>query len=194
MWKEATFQLKGQAPLIHHNGHLADPMCEFALAIKKISGKRKKTEADYEEMGRLEFRGSLYMGENGPILPADCIEATLVNAAKKNREGQLAKAGMFCDLNADLIYDGPTDPDELWENPSHVFRKLVSVQRAKVVRTRPIFPKWEATIVVSFEDTIVSQRQVEEWVNIGGQQVGLLEWRPRYGRYMAKLIGAADKV
>ena len=31
--------------------------------LKSVSGKRKKTEADHEEMARIEFVAGLYMNE-----------------------------------------------------------------------------------------------------------------------------------
>lgn len=53
--------------MLMHNGQLADPSNEWARAIKEISGKRAKTAADYEEMARLEWLGSLYLNQHGPI-------------------------------------------------------------------------------------------------------------------------------
>ena len=79
----------------------------------KISGKRIKTDADLEELARLEFQGSLYFGKEGPFLPAQVIEASIIDGAKKSKDGLKAKAGMFVEKGAILEYDGPLDRD--WE-------------------------------------------------------------------------------
>ena len=74
----------------------------------------KKTDADHEEVGRLEWHGSLYLTHGKPCVPFNCIRATLHNAAKTLRLGPKVKAGLFVTDNALLVYDGPTDLDVLW--------------------------------------------------------------------------------
>jgi len=104
-----TLTLIGEQPgLLLHNGELANPLNPIVKEMKKISGKRSKTEADYEELARLEFQGGLYMGQDGPVIPATCIEAMLINGAKKSKEGPKAKVGIFVTKNARLEYDGPS--------------------------------------------------------------------------------------
>ena len=189
MWKKATYKLTSSAPLIMHNGHLADPINKWAKALKQISSKKKKTDADYEELARLEFFGGLYMSADGPVIPAQCIEATLVNAAKKRSEGLTAKSGMFCDTHALLEYDGPRTAELLWQDEQFRVVNLVVVNRARIVRTRPIFNDWSTVISVSFDDEQVNLSTVDEWVRIGGSIVGLCDWRPKYGRYEAQRVG-----
>lgn len=183
MLKEKEYYLQSVCAMIMHNGQLADPLNEFSRAIKIISSKRKKTDADHEEMARLEFLGSLYMDENGPIIPARTMRAMIVNAARKRREGKLAEAGVFVVENASLDYDGPRGADELWEAKINTSREIVRVGQARVVRTRPIFHEWEAVVKVLFDDSVVSGHQLDEWMEIGGSIVGLMEMRPQMGRF-----------
>jgi len=110
-WQEVTYKLTSSAPLLMHNGQTADPTNKWAKALKQVSSKRVKTDADYEEMARIEFLASLYMDANGPILPPNMIDAMIVNAAKKSKEGQVAKSGCFCLNVARLDYDGPRITD-----------------------------------------------------------------------------------
>jgi hypothetical protein len=42
--------LTGKSPLVMHSARLADPLYEITRAIKQITDKRTKTEADYESM------------------------------------------------------------------------------------------------------------------------------------------------
>ena len=63
-------------------------------------------------------------------------------------------------------------------------RNPVRVGTAKVQRTRPKFDKWEAEIEVKFLPSLLNRKEVIEFVRIGGEQVGLGDWRPRFGRYI----------
>ncbi len=188
-WKEAQYQLTGASPLIQHNGDLANPMNPIVKAMKLISGKRKKTEADFEELARLEFLGGLYVSDNpGIILPAEVVESCINAGARKFKEGMTAKAGMVVMDHAKLIFDGPQTPDEMWEDGRFTFQKMVVVQRARILRTRPSFENWSANITVSFENTECDQAQVCKWIVKAGQIVGLCDWRPRYGRFDVKAV------
>lgn len=183
-WRTKNYKLTSEAPLIQHNGELADPLNPIVKEIKKLSGKRSKTEADLEALAKLEFLGGLYVDKDlGIVVPADCLEATVINGAKKSRHGMVAKTGMFVEKHSKLIYEGPQNPEDLWQDKDFVFRKLVVVQRARIARTRPIFNSWELEATINYEDSIVDENQLSQWIKTAGMQVGLCDWRPRYGRF-----------
>lgn len=179
-----VYTIKGTAALIPHNGRLADPMYKYTKLMKEISSKRKKTDADLEELARLEWYGALYVEEGKLVIPAYVIEAGLIAASKKNRQGQQSQAGMFVNKNASLVYpDMDKSIDELWKMEDYRFSIGVRIQRAKIMRMRPIFNEWEAEIDLTYEDSICNGKDVSAWVTICGEQVGLCDWRPRYGRF-----------
>lgn len=182
-WQTASYKLTSQAPLLMHNGQTADPRNKFAKLLKQISSKRKKTDADLDEMARIEFMAGLYMGEEGPILPSFVLDSLIINAAKKFREGTLAKSACFSSGHAQLVYDGPKTPDELWADETFQFSALVRIGQSRVPRMRPIFNKWSAIVTVQFEDSLVNKARVDEWMETAGIQVGLGDWRPQYGRF-----------
>ena len=176
-------KLKGLSPLIMHNGQLADPLSVHAKQSKQISSKRKKTDADHEQMAKIEFLGSLYMTDKGPALPAENIEACLIDGAKKVRRGPDAKAGLYCLQHAPLVYKGPKDPEKLWEDKKFRNRVGARVQRARIMRTRPIFNIWSVVVHLEFEDEILNQSDVVEFAQKAGSVVGIGDWRPKYGRF-----------
>jgi hypothetical protein len=187
-WKTVLYKLTSSAPLIAHNGQTADPLNKWTKAIKLISSKRAKTDADYEEMARLEFMAGLYLDETGPIIPNFMIDALVVNGAKKSKEGMIAKSGCFCLEHARLEYDGPRDPAELWNNEQFRFSAIVRVGQARISRMRPIFRDWSAVISLSIEDTTINVSKVNEWLVTAGTQVGLGDWRPQYGRFTVQKV------
>ena len=184
-WQTLNYQLTSDCPMLVHNGQTADPLNKWAKAMKAVSGKRKKTDADYEEMSRIEFLAGLYMGKDGPVIPARNVDSMLVNAAKKNREGPLAKSGVFCPRDANMDYDGPRTAEELFADERFRHVAIVRIQMARIARTRPVFADWSATVAVQIEDTVVNARQLDDWFHIAGTQIGLGDWRPQHGRFSA---------
>lgn len=184
-WQTVTYRLTSDCQMIVHNGQTADPLNKWSKAIKKVSGKRTKTDADYEEMARLEFFAGLYMGPDGPIVPRQNIDAMILNAAKKLREGPLAKAGAFCLEDAPMTYDGPRTAEALWSDERFRHVAIVRVGTARVARTRPVFNTWSAVVKVNIEDGVINVTQLDQWMQIAGTQVGLGDWRPQNGRFTA---------
>lgn len=113
-YQRLRFKLIGVSPLVMHNGRLANPLDPMATVLKAVSGKQAKTDANFEELARIEFQGGLYVGEDAPCIPGELIEATLIAAAKKSKRGPAAKAGLLSDGNHQLAYDEPRSPDALW--------------------------------------------------------------------------------
>lgn len=187
-WQTLKYKLTASAPLILHNGQTADPTNKWSKAIKQISSKRVKTDADYEEMARLEFMAGLYLDETGPIIPAHVVDAVVVAGAKKSKEGQFAKSGCFCLEHALLEYDGPRSAEELWQDEKFHFAAIVKIGTSRVSRMRPIFKDWGTVITLGVEDTIVNPSRISEWLTVAGTQVGLCDWRPQYGRFTVEKL------
>lgn len=179
------YHLEGVCPLMMHNGQLADPLNGFSKAIKAISSKRKKTDADHEEIARLEWYGGLYLLEGRPCIPFNAQRATLYNAAKTLRLGQKVKAGLFVYDHALLQYEGPSSVDELWADDRFRDRRNMDVGGSTVMRTRPKFETWSIDMVIHFNDELLNLSEVDQFVTIGGSIIGLLEDRPSHGRYRA---------
>jgi hypothetical protein len=173
---------------------LANPLNEIARQMKKISGRRQKTEVDLEELARLEWYGSLYLDDGQqPCLPGEVLEAAFVQAARRQKRGTQAQAGIICPSNYPLEYDGPATLEELWQQPEFRFTVPVRVKNNRVMRTRPRFLTWAATIAVQFDDSLLNANEVREIVRRTGSEIGIGDWRPRYGRFQAEDLPAADR-
>ena len=185
--KKLSFTITGAAPLLMHNGRLADRDDPYARQMTEIHSKRKKTDADYEESARLEFLGGLYLNENEePCIPGHVFEAAIIGkggAARMERMGKQSAAAFWVLEDAPLIYDGPRDPQTLWGDKRFISQSLVKVQRNTVKRTRPIFRTWSAKINVEFNNNLLDEADVRRWIEVAGEQVGLMDWRPRFGRF-----------
>lgn len=178
----------GGSALVMHHERLADPLEDYTREIAKISKKRNKTEADHLEIARLEFLGGMYTNGNGPCLPAWNILRCLQDGAKRHKRGQDVLRGVYpLTDHADVQYEGPRDPDEMWKNGGFSLRKTVGIQRARTMRTRPIFTDWQAELGVEVDPVVFDLDTLANVWREAGVYAGLGEMRPVYGRFKATL-------
>lgn len=187
---------KSTRPLLMHNGQLARPHGKFSAAIKAISGKKNKTEADHAEMARIEWRGGWHsiptLDPFGPIpadaqpsLPLEAVESMLAGAATNNIKGgkKLVQAAIVCTDVAVTIGDGLLQSIAEMEGvEEYMDQRMARVQASRVLRTRPRLERWGVRYVLSVTDRI-SFDQVEMLAGKAGD-IGLGDWRPRYGTHV----------
>jgi hypothetical protein len=193
-----SYNLTGVSPLLLHNGQAIDPLNQYAREMKRISKKKTKTDDDHKTMSRVEWFMSIYHNGGADIVkdgevavdegaeivvPALSVEAMLIAGAKKCKLGNQAKAGLIVEDDAPLVYDGPKNINKLWDGQKHLHRVAARVGTARVMRTRPMFRSWSVTITVSYDPAVLDESQVFDILNAAGQQVGLGDWRPRFGRF-----------
>lgn len=181
--RSLTFKIQGVSPLLMHNGRLADPMNEFARSLKAITGKRDKTDADYEEMARVEWYGGMYTDNGKPCIPGEVIEAVLITAAKKTKRGKQVMGGLYCPENALLEFDGPQDLEERWADANSRLTCGCKIGKNRVMRTRPRFNEWALEFTVMYDPHQLNESAIKEIVNTAGE-MGLCDWRPKFGRFV----------
>ena len=187
MTNQKTYNCQGVCPLILHNGFLAHPLNDYSRAIKKISSKRKKMDQDYEDMAELEFKGSLYWGKGQePCISKEVIRGVLMGkggASRKQRMGKQAELGIIVLSDAQLLYDGPSDPDELWQDGRFRFDSMEKVGPAKIARTRPIFHEWSMVVNLEYNNDFINEEMLDHLMVIAGAESGIGDRRPTYGRF-----------
>ncbi len=183
-------KIVGVAPLLMHNSQLADPLNRFTRAIKEITKKgKKKTDSDLEQLSKLEFMGGLYVDDQGrPAIPGECLEGMIRDGARKSRSGKDAQCGILSDGVWALEYEGPKDTEKLWEDERFRDYRVCRVNSARVMRMRPKFPEWSLTFEVAFQEEVTNRTDVEKWLRDAGQFVGLLDFRPRFGRFEVESV------
>ena len=189
--KSINVKIKGESPLLLHNGQVANPRNRYAKSMKQISGKRKKVDADYDALAKLEWLSSLYFANNDLIIPDYVLEAVFIGGAKKSRRSPEIKAGMFFTNHASLQFDGKPSEinleelEKLFDQGNYLHEAIVRVGQAKVVRTRPIFRVWECEAVAQYDPSLTNLDAIKEIADDAGRQVGIGDWRPKYGRFAA---------
>lgn len=190
-WLDMRVELTGEYPgLILHNGRLSNQLDPLVKAMKQITGKRMKTDEDHSQIAHLEYLGSLYLENGRVVIPDRLIEGTFVGGAKKIKRGPVAKAGFYVKGNSPLLYDGPSDPEELWGDGASPFvlSTMVVVQKNRVMRTRPYFPEWKLIATCCYDSEALNPETVLECFGHAGKSAGLGDWRPKYGRFTARVV------
>lgn len=184
MLKALTTTWTGIRPLIMHNGLLCDPLSPVVKAMKAITSKRKKTDADYLELERQEFLGSLYTYDKGVHIPTANIERCIQLGAQKSKQGKAAQAAIFVsDPIVPLLYKGTRTPETLEADPAFSIRVPIKVGLARIMRRRPMFSGWSLKINLEFDDEVLNASDIEGFMVTAGALIGLGDWRPKFGRF-----------
>ena len=140
------FVLRGTSPLLCHNPQMVDPNFEVNREIKKLTGKRKKTDEDNRQIERLEWIGGIYTGQiDGRVVvtqPTSKVRKCLVNAARISKQGKgIERSVVMTGLNVPIIYDGSekaTDANaelaRLGADPVFISRLSVGIGQKRVMR------------------------------------------------------------
>ncbi len=191
----------GATPLLCHNAQLADPDFYVTRQIAAINKKRKnKTEEDRVAVARLQFLGSLYIEDGiiGPVMPLDNIRKCLQSAAKATRQGKdinralsLAEVGVS---SVPIGYDGPKDPEAMWESGRFHLTKLVKVASSRVPATRAMIPApWGIESVWELDTVTLDPDIFTDIVRRAGKIEGIGDWRPgsptggTYGQFVGEV-------
>ncbi len=188
---QVQISITGESPLLCHNGQTADPRNAYAKAMKAVSSKRKKTDSDYEELARLEWLAGLYRFRDQLVIPDYVLESVFIAGGKKSKRGPQVKCGMFFTDHAQLDFDGKpeviTDDtlSEMFASGDFTHTVGVKVGMSKVMRTRPIFRRWNLEATAHFDPDVLNLRDIEEVAADAGKLVGIGDWRPKHGRFSA---------
>jgi hypothetical protein len=199
--KKYQIYIKGISPLIMHSDKLVDPLNPMKKKLSEITQIKKKKDEHYLAMAKIEWEAALYYSEElGIHMPSKCLKGCIKSAAKKYRLGTATK-GILIDepIGAKLIGYEKYTPEKLWEKVNdqgkqiHVFSESLRVGTAKIMRTRPIFPKWEVRFGIFVDLDIFSYKDLEMVLNTAGYEAGLCELRPEkaagtYGRFNVEEI------
>ncbi len=193
-------EVTGVAPLLMNNIVKANPLHPITKAIREFSKKRAKTEDDMIIMSRLEWLGALYPEKDGkftvdgsdlhiegfgrPIVKNNMIEACVIAGAKKHKNGTQFKAGVFCDENPVIEFEGQATIPELYGNPRFVDTRNAKLQgKTTIFVTRAIFPEWQLHFRLNYLPDLINVSDIKQALEAAGQQCALGTYRPQFGRF-----------
>lgn len=185
---QLKIKLTGTSPLVLHNNQCADPLNEFKKKIGELTAKKKKTDADHLEIRRLEFLSALYMGQDGPVVPARNLRKMLIEGARKDKNGKQFESGIQVVQDAKIQYEGPRDAEGMYKS-GFAWTTPAGNQRATIMRTRPKFDEWEVEFDVEIEEELVDKTMVQNALKKAEIGVGLCDARAiGMGRFKAEIV------
>lgn len=185
--KNLNVTWKGISPLIMHSCQCVNPLHPLSIEMKKYTSKRKKTEEDLIKISDLEWEAGAYWKDGlGLFIPAENVEATMVNGAKAYKKGKDIEK--YCDVTDIYIpfdYGENLTKEELIANYDYRDTRPMNVQRAKIIRTRPRFDQWKITFNLSYDETKIDIETIGMIMEYAGMYVGLCDSRPKYGKFVS---------
>lgn len=182
-------KIQGTQPLLMHAPITVDTLSKEAKAMKAISSKRVKADADIEELRKLEWIAGLYFDhKKGPYLPGPNLQRMLRDAGALTKQGKAVQRGLECPSAINpLLFDGPRTVAELYGDGNTDFvdaRVVVNPgNKARIIRCRPIFYEWGVEFPLAFDERLFNLDQVQEILNKGGDLIGLGDFRPMFGQF-----------
>ena len=179
---------KGISPLIMHSCQCVNPLHPISKEMKKINAKKsKKTEDDIAKLSDLEWEAGAYWKEGlGLYIPAENVEATIRNGGKAYRKGSdIEKYVNVTDLYIPFNYGENLTKEELIQNYEYRDTRVMTVNRARVMRTRPRFDQWNITFNLMYNEEKIDLDTIITALEYAGLYVGLCDSRPKYGKFVA---------
>jgi len=178
---------KGVSPLIMHSCKCVNPLHPVSRELKKYTSKRNKTEEDLLKIADLEWESGAYWQDGiGLYIPGENIEATLRNGAKAFKKGKdFEKYVNVTDLYIPLNYGANLTKEQLINDYRFRDTRIMVVQRARVVRTRPRFNQWQIVFNLSYDEGKIDFDTIVNCMEYSGSYVGVCDSRPKYGKFCA---------
>ena len=192
--EKITLKIIGNSPILMHSDRMANPLDPIKKRLAPYTAKRKKTDDDHEAIARIEWEAGMYFKEDiGPFLPGRMIKAALIQSAKKTKDGPKIKSGVVVTTEeAPLEYNGPRDLEKMWKSAKFVDMRSVVVQRARLMRCRPRFLDWSATVDITFDGAVIDRADLVRIADTAGELVGIGDYRPEnggdFGRFSVEVV------
>lgn len=186
---EISITINGVRPLLMHNSRLANPTDTWTRKIKEVTSKRKKTDEDHAALSWLEARGSCYETDDGKLaLPVDNVFGAIFVAAKAFKLGTRMKGALVPITDIEPLYlNGETRDATEHVNDGNIDIRSVQVQRARVMRSRPIIEApWSVTHQFEFMPDEINATELQQILERAGKIVGVGDYRPRFGTFTAE--------
>lgn len=188
-------ELVGLSPILMHSERGANPLDPGTKAMKVITGKKKKTDEDYEELAQMDWTMGMYFDDKiGPYIPGLNVRASIVAGGKMNKLGTtLQKGTMILTDKIQLEYDGPRTLKGLWADAKYRDIRSVVVNQSRNMRCRPIFHEWKLVVDVHFDTKIIDVDQILLSAENAGSYIGIGDFRPgkgngSFGRFSVSAI------
>lgn len=187
--KSIQVEWKGVTPLIMHSCKCVNPLHPLTIEIAKISGLKKKTEADYKQLSDFEWEAGVYWDDGvGLYIPAENIEATVREGAKQRKKGKDIERAFNCrDMTVPLDIGEKKTYEQLIRDYRFRDVRAMRVKNNRIARTRPRFNMWRINFFAYYDENLLNLATIADAMEFAGKYVGLCDSRPKYGQFSATI-------
>jgi len=162
--KKIQVEIKGETPLLMNS---PKQMLEPKEAIRKTT-KNYIPEEEAEKVAYRTDKGELFV-------PSIAIKQSIIGASSYKKAGKNALRP--------IIAAGIRIPQQeilLGTKDYEIDLRTVVIQRARVVKARPIIKNWKLNFELLYNDTLIGDPNIiKEVLSEAGERVGLLDYRPQ---------------
>lgn len=164
--KKVKVELKGITPLLMNSPK--------SMIDENVKTKLKAKTKDYDlekEADKLAYKKS-----NGELyIPSEAIKGALINASSFKKIGKYAAKSIIA--GGVFILDQQIG---LGVKKYSLDVRTVVIQRARVVKARPMVENWKATFELSYNENMIGDSEIIKVIlTEAGQRIGLLDFRPQ---------------
>lgn len=163
--KKVKVELTGLSPLLMNS-----PSQMMEESTQKVTMKTQKHDHE-KEADKLAYKkkdGELY-------IPATAIKGALINASSFKKIGKYAAKSIIA--GGVFILEPEIG---LGTKKYSIDKRTVVIQRARVVKARPMVEKWKVNFELSYNENIIGDPGIIETILIdAGTRIGLLDFRPQ---------------
>ena len=172
--KTVAVRIEGISSLLMHRFPIADEDAKSKLK------NQKQTEDDVESY--------LYKDADGTLVqPSTHIIGTLKHAGAKfqiSGQGKLTYKKILGSGAVIITPDMIPHEIQAW----CIDRRPVVIQRARIVRSRPMLEKWALNFEIEYDDDEITKTTLQEILAYAGKRSGIGDFRPQvggpFGRFM----------
>lgn len=189
--QQLTVKLISNGPLLLNSDRLANPLAPETKAHKKMTGdvKLKATDEGQLMIAHSEYMAAFYKGEmEGIIIPTLNIRKSLIMGARGWKAGKKVEGGIvFLNEHAMFNFDGPKDPQELWDSGEFVDVRSVVISNRRVMKYRPMLREWWLETDIIYDPSMINKEELLTWWEQAGRICRIGDFRSVFGRYTVEL-------
>lgn len=168
--KTINVEISGIAPLLQNRFPIEEQGQNQSKAKKKV----------YDP--EVEAKKCLYQRDGKIFQPAEHIYQSIIRASVDFKfEGKKS----YKDVVTSSIVVEPEEIPMISEKPYEIDTRPVVIQRARVLKWRPLFRNWKLQFKITIlDDTNIQASTLKEILDKAGLTKGIGDYRPRFGRFM----------
>ena len=168
--KQIEVEITGIAPLLQNRFPTEAHGTNISKATKKVYVPED------------EAKKCLYIDSGMVYQPAEHIFQSMIRAAV---DFKFSGKKTFKDIITSSILIEPEKIPLIADKNYEIDTRPVVIQRARVLKWRPMFNKWKLKFSITIlDDTNITPANIKEILEKAGATKGIGDYRPRFGRFM----------